>query len=196
LASETEWTSRLMQQAVLWVASTDEDSGIQLDGLPDILPENAPVSFIARIRSGSGQPQSDADVTVRVTDRTYRMTNRGDGRYEVSIPPLPVGEHVLRVDAALRGERIGSVERRIESGANPLEYRNLRRDDNLLQALAVRSGGRRIPVEEVVQRIDSSRATINRVPVSERVRRHPSWFVLLMALLSVEWLWRRRLLKP
>jgi len=196
LASETEWTSRLMQQAVLWVASTDEDSGIQLDGLPDILPENAPVSFIARIRSGSGQPQSDADVTVRVTDRTYRMTNRGDGRYEVSIPPLPVGEHVLRVDAALRGERIGSVERRIESGANPLEYRNLRRDDNLLQALAVRSGGRRIPVEEVVQRIDSSRATINRVPVSERVRRNPSWFVLLMALLSVEWLWRRRLLKP
>lgn len=195
-ASETEWISRLIQQAVLWVASTDSDSGIQLEGLPDILPENAPVSFIARIRNASGQPQTDGDVTVHVADRTYRMTDRGKGLYEASIPSLPVGEHVLRVDAAVGGEPFGSVERRIESGANPLEYRQLRRNDNLLHALATRSGGRLTTVDEVVPRIDSSRAMVHRIPVSERVRRHPAWFVLLMGLLTAEWLWRRRLLKP
>jgi hypothetical protein len=195
-AAETEWTERLIQQAVLWVASTDEESGIQLEGLPDILPENVPVSFIARVRNGSGQPQSDADVTVRLADRTYRMTDRGNGLYEVSIPPLPIGEHVLRVDATMGGDRIGSAERRIESGADPLEYRNLRRNDNLLQALAVRSGGGVATVDEVVQRIDSSRSSVLQEPVSERVRRHPIWFVLLMGLLAAEWVWRRQLLKP
>jgi hypothetical protein len=195
-AAETEWTERLIQQAVLWVASTDEESGIRLEGLPAIIPENIPVSFIARIRNGSGQAQSGAEVMVRLADRTYRMDDRGNGLYEASLPPLPVGEHVLQVAASVGGEPIGSVERRIESGSDPLEYRNLRRNDNLLQALSIRSGGGVATVEEVVSRIDSTRSTVHPEPVTERVRRHPAWFVLLMGLLTAEWVWRRQLLKP
>lgn len=194
--AESEWTARFIQQMVLWAATTDEDSGIQLDGLDDVLSDDAPVAFFARVRNSAGQPQSDADVTVRVSDRVYRMEPRGDGLYEIAFPPLPAGEHLLRVEAAIAGQPLAQTERRIESGAAPLEFRNLRRNDLLLKALADRSGGEVGTLESVVRQIETAAPTVRDEVEVLQVRRHPAWFILLIGLLSAEWIIRRRLLKP
>lgn len=194
--AEREWTLRFVQQLVKWLGTEETDELLRLEGLPETLSEQEPLRLTARLRNSSGQPQAGADLTVRISDRLFRMRPEGAGLYVLDLPPYPEGTYEMRITAEVGGQQLARQDRSFDVGPSPEEFRTLQRNDELLSALAQRTGGTFDDPDAVATILESTRTETNRKALQFPVRRHWFWFVLAIGLLTAEWVWRRRLFKP
>jgi hypothetical protein len=200
--AEREWTRALFLNLMRWLSVSQAESRMRIEGFTPRISQDQPMRFNVRLFNDSGEPQSGADVTVKVVGSVYRMEASGAGLYRLDVPSIPEGFHDVEISASVNGVVVATERRSVDSGPSQVEYRRLVRDQALLESLAERTGGRVSELEEE-NSIDELVRLINEQPVQKKelketlqLARHPAWFVLLIVLLTTEWFWRRRVFLP
>jgi uncharacterized membrane protein len=188
------------RQAVRWLAlnATDPISmTAPAGGSPgDTLP------LRVAVRNAAFEPERDATVDIRVTAPDGRVEQlraapsheEGEGRFVARFRPNQPG--VYRVSAAARGgtSTLGSASSAFLVGGADLEMTDPRLNAQLLQRLALASGGRVIAEGGFPGLLDVLRQG---VPAARLATRRDLWhngwsFAAIVMLLGAEWILRRR----
>jgi uncharacterized membrane protein len=189
------------RQALRWLALPSTDPvAVRLPamGSPG---DTVPVRVTAR--NGAFAPQSDATVNLQVTSPAGRTDaipaalsrEGGDngvyvGRFRADVP----GVYRIRADASSGASSLGSATAAMLIGGSDPEMVDPRLNQQVLQRLALRSGGRLISSTEGAAVADQLRTA---VPAARRAVTHELWhtgwsFAAILGLLVAEWLLRRR----
>jgi hypothetical protein len=197
-----EFISSLISNIVKWTSNEPDNRLLAISPARPVFDENETVRIDATLRNESGDPEPDGiiSLTVRQNDEitgTYTMMNRGLGRYELRLPGLPAGQYHYEAQARRGGSRIDEQAGSFRISETNLEYVETRRNDELLAWIARETGGAFITheqAEELRGILDNLGVTetIESEVVTERPLYHsPYWFILLLMLLSAEWLIRK-----
>jgi uncharacterized membrane protein len=190
------------RQAIRWLAlgSTDPVSIVVPAG------GSAGDTLAVRIvvRNAAFVPQTDATVDVRVTapngrSETLRAVavrgdNDGGTEYVARFRPAATGVFRLGVEARQGTAAIGSASASMLVGGADLEMTDPRLNTQLLQRVALASGGRPVAAGDATAIVDGLRAGL---PAARLAVTHDLWhngwsFAAIVMLLAAEWLLRRR----
>jgi hypothetical protein len=190
------------RQAVRWLAlpSTDPVAiTLPAGGSPgDTLPVRVAV------RSGAFVPQTDAAVDVRVTSpdghvdalraAAVRDEQDGNGGYVARFRPDSPGVYRMSVEARRGSTVLGSASAAMLVGGADPEMTDPRLNHQVLQRLALASGGRVVGPGDGSVILEGLRTGL---PAARLAVTHDLWhngwsFAAIMMLLGAEWLLRRR----
>jgi uncharacterized membrane protein len=194
---ETFW-----RQALRWLALPATDPvAIRLPaaGSPgDAVPVNVVV------RNAAFVPQAGATIEMQVTSPSGRTESiqvlqsrdagQGDGVYSGRFRADAPGVYRLRAQARDASAAPGSAAAAMLVGGSDTEMADPRQNQQVLQRLVLRSGGRLIAANEATAIADQLRAA---VPAARLAVTHELWhtgwsFAAILMLLVAEWLLRRR----
>ncbi|MBI4348799.1 MAG: hypothetical protein HY553_18315, partial [Elusimicrobia bacterium] len=193
--------SRFWSRAVQYLSGSLELKKVRFAPLPDRLPPREPAVLTVHLFDDGFRPLSGAEADLKVfwtapggQSRSVVPRERRPGVFDVELTGLAEGPHELRAVARYRGQAWGEDRARFVWHPRPPESPLNRRR---LQELAERSGGRyadldRAPVPDWLEALPPVRRE------AEVLRRFnpwdaQAWLWLVAALLTLEWLMRRRL---
>jgi uncharacterized membrane protein len=210
-AGEAAWRWRMLlpstdrtfesfwRQAIRWLAGPAPDP-VSID-VPDALEPLDAGEIVVHVRDGSFQPVADAVVEATVTvpgGETRPLSVRPHaarvGVLGGSLRPDQAGLYRVQVRARRGSSLVGQADRWFYVGGSDRELAGPRRNDALLERLAESSGGRYVDVADAAQ-IPSflAEAAPQSAAFDRRDLWHQPWaFALVLALLSAEWMLRRR----
>lgn len=197
-----EYMSSLLVNLVKWTSNEPDNRLLTIAPVRPVFDENEQIRFEATLRNESGDPEPDAIIEVTLTTpdgspQTYSMTNRGLGRYDLQIPTVPAGTY--RFDAVARK---GSTQTDQQSGSvevneTNLEYVDTRRNDDLLSWIAAQTGGTFITHSEtlrlpqILRDLDIMETVTTEYTTDTPLYQSPIWFIILIILLTAEWIIRK-----
>jgi hypothetical protein len=190
------------RQAVRWLALSSTDPvtiRLPAEASPG---DTLPVRLVAR--TATFTPQAGATVEMQVTSPSGRSEpvhvvasrEAGDndgvyiGRFRADAP----GVYRIRATAAVGSTALGSASAAMLVGGSDPEMADPRLNQQVLQRLALRSGGGLVSAAESAAIADRLRAA---VPAARLAVTHELWhtgwsFAAILGLLVAEWLLRRR----
>jgi hypothetical protein len=187
------------RQALRWLALSAQDP-VAIEPPVDASPGDT-VQIRTQVRNAAFDPQPDAAVDLRVTDpngktQTMRVERGGtdDGAFVAPIRVDVPGVYRLTVDARRGGASLGSAETSMLVGGSDLETTDPRLNVQVLERVALASGGLVVAPDDFLTIVDALR---NRVPAARLAVTYDVWhtawaFGALVALLGSEWILRRR----
>ena len=193
-AYETFW-----RQVLRWIAV---QAPAPVDVTIEPPPLGAAVPISVRVVDRTFEPVGDASVQVRVEEpggahRSFTATLDASepGLYRASLLTLASGVHRVDVEAARGGTTLGKTSVQVLAGGTDPELIDPRRNDAVLRRLAESTGGTLLAADELGDlsgRIRRAAAS----PTARLIERdvwHNGWsFVIICALLGIEWALRRR----
>jgi hypothetical protein len=186
------------RQAARWLSAASPDP-VAIDVDADARPGTASTIGVT-VRDGRFEAIRDASVEIVVRDERGRqevlkasLADASRGRYTVTWQPPARGLFRLSASARRASERMSSATRDVFAGGADPETSDPRRRDDVLARIAEASGGRHFSEREIPQIGPALQARLDATPsVTVRELWHGPWtFLLLLALLSVEWALRR-----
>jgi len=165
-------------------------------------PLGTAVPITVRVVTPAFEPVSDAGVQVRVEEPggaartlTASLDSTEPGLYRASFLTLAPGVHRIDVDATRGGQSLGRTSVQVLAGGTDPEFVDPRRNDAVLRRLGEATGGALLEasaLDGLPDRIRKAAAS----PTARLVERdvwHNGWsFVIICALLGLEWALRRR----
>jgi uncharacterized membrane protein len=190
------------RQAIRWLAlaSTDPVSIV----VPSGGSAGDTLSIRIAVRNAAFVSQTDATVDVRVaapdgrTETLRAVAAHGDddggAEYVARFRPAATGVFRLNVEARQETAAIGSASASMLVGGADLEMTDPRLNAQLLQRVALASGGRLVSAGDATAIVDGLRAGL---PAARLAVTHDLWhngwsFAAIVMLLAAEWLLRRR----
>jgi len=209
-AGEASWRWKMMvassnrsyelfwRQAARWLAADSPDPVAMT--VPDAVEpgDNALVEIDAR--DSAFAPVRDASVDATLTrpggepePLKLRRTDQ-PGRFAASIAPDRAGLYRVRTEAKRGGTSLGAADRWFYVGAADREFADPKLNEGFLRRIARATGGRYVrPAEasQVATWLQSS--TLQNAAPEQRDLWHEPWaFAMIVAMLSAEWILRRR----
>ncbi len=188
---------------IQWLTALEDDRPVRIRPVRDVFGGGEAVQFSGQAYDESFNPAPDASVEVKIVspdgaEFPYLMRGIGNGRYALDAGPLPEGTYSWTA-TAYRGEDIlGSDRGAFAVGSLTLEYREPGADVALMRQIAQRSGGvaldpnrPEIFTEALSASLEGSVDTISR-RTEKDLRTHFAFLLLVVALLSMEWFFRKR----
>jgi hypothetical protein len=194
---------RFISRAVRWLVSRDELEQVMIrpgkslfDGAEDIVVEG-------QVYDDDFRPVEGADVRATVSGplgseeektRELSLVDLGAGRYRGVVPGLPPGDFRIEGSARVGGVAFGEDRSEMTVAPYRMEFENPVPDLELLREIARESGGRFLPLDEVgeLARILDLEPVLDRSVRELPFLENPLFFLALLALLGVEWGFRRR----
>ena len=184
--------------SVQWLVKREDVERVQVEVDKPVYRSGAPVTFHARVFNELLQPQEGARVVLSVVDedrvRQTMLDDEGHGRYRGQLKAGAQGEYVYEVRARMGGVDLGNGTGRFTVGRYSLEFEDMRMNRDLLESLALQSGGDFTApdgLSAVLSELDLAPQ-----PVAESYRTRlwgrPWPLFVLVVLLGVEWTARRR----
>lgn len=193
---------RLWANAVRWLTAGREE-GVSVFAENRVYQSGETIRIGASVTGEGYRPISGASVAVTLEDTGGRGITRAlslvdsdvPGHYEGSLESLPPGEYTLTGRATHSSGVLGSATSTFRVDRAGLEYIDLNARADVMKALATESGGRSYTLDDFERlREDMGRARLEFTRTVEvNVWNHPAVFILLLALLGIEWTVRRRL---
>jgi uncharacterized membrane protein len=199
LASSDRSHEFFWRQAARWIAGAAADA-VTITAA-ESAGAGADMSIAVEVRDAAWTPVADADVEATLTEpggrtRTIRMrhSDRVAGQYEAQLLVEDPGAYRLDADARRGPAPLGRAVRWMYVGGADREFADPRLNEPWLRRVARASGGR------YVRPADASRiagwlrdATPRQAAPERRDWWHEPWaFAVIIALLSAEWVLRRR----
>lgn len=196
------WTE-MFSNTVQWLTTKEDDRPVRVAPLEDLFSGGEPVLFDGQVYDESLNPVDDASIEIVVTQSDsirypYSMEPAGNGQYTLNIGALPEGTYRYRASAQQNGVVLGTDAGTFAVGSLTLEFKETRADGQLMRQIAQRSGGQTFaPGQsgEVTQHLQSSERFVP-VVFEERVEtelwQRYIFFLVILLLLTIEWLVRKR----
>ena len=192
------------------IASTAQYLALREDKRPFVVrstekvyESSATVRLLGELYNASFEPINEADVSVRISDvegTAYDFVmDRNQSGYVLDVGRLPAGEYNYRASTNYAGEAYRSdgsfVVRTLD-----LESRSTTADFALLRRMAEPQGGRLltsvVELDALADELLGAKAAPALAYRTARTRPLVDWpwyLVAILAVLTVEWFWRRRL---
>jgi hypothetical protein len=158
-----------------------------------------PVRFFATLQDSAFRPVAGAEVSGEIqgaegASRPARFEPRAAGSYEAVLEDLPPGRYRLEARALRGGRELGRAATEFAVDRWSLEAARSLPDSATLAAVAAATGGR---ITDAAQVEHWARALPARALAGSRLESFRLWespwiFALVVALLGMEWFWRRR----
>jgi hypothetical protein len=188
---ETFW-----RQAARWIAGPSPDQ------VAITLPDNASpgdLQVAVDVRSSEFAAVGDAVVSATVTSpdgetRSPQWRPSANGRYVAHVQADTPGLYHINVDARRGRVTLGTSERWVYVGGVDREFAQPRLNTAWLMRVARASGGRYVAAADAPRIAGWLKDTTSRDAAPERreIWHEPWVFALFLALLSAEWILRRR----
>jgi uncharacterized membrane protein len=208
-AGEASWRWRMLQpstdrsyeffwrQAIRWLA-TDAPDPVSLTLRAEIEPGDA-LAIELDVRDRSFLPVADATVEASIAapggaTRPVPLRPGGKGRFAAAEMPQNAGLYRVHAEAKRGATVLGASDRWVYVGGSDREFADPRLNEGLLRRLARESGGKYVRAADSGRVVSDLRSSVPRTAEPERrdLWHEPWGFGLVMALLSAEWILRRR----
>jgi hypothetical protein len=200
------WMEQLVTNLVNWTAADLAADRFVINSVRQQYNAGQDVAFQATVKDESGNLSADADIMVRVSSddgfsRDFSMISTGSGLYSLAIPGLPDGDYVFDSKAVIQRIDIGDRTGSFSVGGSMIELIDLQRKDELLTSMARVTSGIFVTYEDT-ERLFNEIESISAVSSAEDVitavyiNRNPLWFILLLLVLTMEWLVRKKFALP
>lgn len=198
-----EYLIRLIDQTVKWTSTTPDDELLRVTPARQPFQETEPVVLNAFLQDESGVGEEQASIEVKITGeplddpRSYTMRHRNLGQYQLDMGPLPAGMYRFEAEAETNGRHMDTHTGDFTIGGSNLEMVDTRRNDDLLRYIAESSGGTFLTHSRsgvLSELLEEHELTGARTETTERqvmAYQHPLWFILVLVLLTTEWILRR-----
>jgi uncharacterized membrane protein len=210
-AGEASWRWRMLQpssdrsyeyfwrQAARWLAGPAPDP-VAIE-VPESSEPGDSIDIAVDARDRVFQPVADATLEATLTipggevrPLTPRHEARGSGRFVATVRPDQPGLYRVRVEARRGAVTLGDADRWFYVGGGDREFADPRLNEGFLRRVARASGGQYVRAAEasrVVAWLQS--VTPQHAEPERRDLWHQPWaFAFVIALLSAEWILRRR----
>lgn len=202
-----KFSDRLIFNLASWTATRPDTRKLRIEPARSSFNSTDPVRFKAFLQNGSGQPETDAVINVRISGgtiegRVYTMEAESGGHYRLQVGRLPEGLYNFEAKASKGNREIDTGKGEFSISASNIELVNTSRNDALLKRLAGVSGGAYLPWNHAGAMADSLRShgmlESHKVVRSRSfyLYRHIGWFLLALLLLTAEWVLRKRAALP
>ncbi len=195
---------KLIRQSVRWLAQEPSFEQVQVVSLPVARPGEK-MNIKLRVFKDDFTPATQAAVQLRVVGpdgEPAPLTVESDaeqGEYTAEYTPVKEGSYRVEAEATLAGKALGKARSTFSVRFPYGETDDGRPNTELLKRIAEVSGGHYIPIEAFNERaLEKIAANIETHAPSQIIeqRQTPLWstlwpFLLILAILSVEW-WTRR----
>ena len=196
-----------------WAATSPNQQNLTIDPIKPTFTETEDIEIRASLVNERQQPETDAviEVSVEPADGTgnssvdaqrFVMRHTRNGEYRVNIGNLPQGSYRINGNATKADRSLGEDEARFSVSQSMVEFINTERDDQLLQQLALRTGGTFLSdysIEPMIEFLEENNLDEIVETATEETRyfnNSPFWFIIAIVLLTGEWLLRRTLSLP
>ncbi|WP_420454842.1 hypothetical protein [Rubrivirga sp.] len=195
---------QLVDRLVRWTTATRDRRPVRVRPDRALFGERDRVTFTGQVYGESLAPIDDArlELTVRAPGGAVeRATMRplGNGRYVADLGVRPPGSYAFTAQATRGGQRLGDDRGTFGVGRLAAEFREPGADPALMRQVAVRSGGAVVGLDSLgafVGGLRQSGALADRplVREDETPLLDIGWLLAVaLALLTVEWVWRKRI---
>lgn len=193
----------LTENLLRWLTTREDDRPVRVRPVQTLFGEGEPVQFTGQVYDESLAPVPDASLRLHVTapDGTaspFTMRPVGNGRYVLDAGTLPEGDYTYAAEAERGGVALGEDAGAFAVGALAAEARETQADAALMRGLAQRSGGATVSVDDLPAFPARLAAEGRFEPlVIERETETELWEIAwwlaaVIALLSAEWVLRKR----
>lgn len=203
IPAEREYISNLIANIATWTSNDPDERRLKISPAKPLFNISEDVIINANLNNESGEAESEGiiEITIRDestnTDRTFNMSNNGAGSYSLNISSLASGLYSYTATAR-KGDRVidhQNGEFLVEDSNS--ELINTVRNDQLLSSLAYETGGEYLTYQNSGQIWD----VLNEDNLLERGEeivesytfpvRNVFWFILVIVLLTSEWILRK-----
>ena len=196
-----------------WAATSPNQQNLSIAPIKPTFTETEDIEIRASLVNERQQPETDAVIDVSVSStkdvegansdvQRFVMRHTRNGEYRVNIGNLPQGNYRITGNATKADRTIGEDEARFSVSQSMVEFISTKRDDQLLQQLAFRTGGLFLngnSADPMIGYLDENNLDQIVETTTEETRyfsNSPLWFIIAMVLLTGEWLIRRTLSLP
>lgn len=196
------YTEELFNNIVKWTSTSDDESLLRVRPARNVFQESENVIINAFLRNESGAEEDGATLDVSLTgedigERQFTMANQGLGQYRLQVGNLSRGNYNFDVTARKDGRVIDERSGAFSIGSTNLEFINTIRNDELLRYMADESGGVFFEwqsADQVLAKLqEDGHFEQQTVATTREIRgyQHPVWFILMLLLLTGEWIIRK-----
>jgi hypothetical protein len=185
------------RQAIRWLA-TDAPDPVSLT-MPAEIESGDSLSIALDVRDRAFAPIADAAVAATVSvpggeGRPLPLRPNSKGKFVAAEALERAGLYHVHAEARRGGASLGAADRWVYVGGSDREFADPRLNEGLLRRMARESGGKYVRAADAAQIGSELRSTSPRATEPERRDLwHEPWaFALVIALLSGEWMLRRR----
>jgi hypothetical protein len=190
---------RLWRRIARWLAEPVQGEPLRVRPERLLSVGGEPVRLFATLQDEGFRPIADAGVTAEVAGgagppRTLRFQPRAAGAYEAVLADPAPGRYRLTARATRGGRELGRASAEFAVDRWSLEQARVAPDSASLAAMARAAGGQVTAARDVDRwaRGVPARVLARRVSASVRLWESPWVFAGIVAMLGVEWAWRRR----
>ena len=195
--------AEFFSNVIQWLTALEDDRPVRIYPVRDVFGGGESVQFSGQVYDESLNPVPDASVEIRLispdgVEFPYLMHAIGSGRYTFDAGALPEGTYAWTAKAQRGEEVLGSDRGVFVVGSLTLEYREPGADATLMRQIAQRSGGVLLDqsrpasfIEALSAYLEGASDTISQT-TEEDLRKHPVFLLLIIALLTTEWFFRKR----
>ncbi len=187
---------------VKWLMVSDDKRKFKVSPSERIFNGNDPVRFTGQVYDDSYNPINGVEIKLTIispenTEDDYYLNETGDTQYYTELSGLTEGTYKYRASGRKDGKLLGTDQGEFSIGTSSIEHFNLQADKNLLQQIALRTGGTFTHVNGIDELSDGIKGLTNMVPKVDykksRLSFHQfNWILILMLLLlSMEWFVRK-----
>ncbi len=194
-----ERARRLWRRTVRWLAEPVQAEPLRVTPERRLVAGGEPVRLDALLQDAAFKPLSGAELRGEITGpagalKRFVFAAGGAGSYNVSLPSPGPGRWQVSVRATLDGREVGRARNEFVVDRWTLEALRPQPDSATMAAIAGASGGRSGRADEAAAwaRALDPHALVRPQRVSTRLWESPWLFAAIVALLSLEWMWRRR----
>ncbi len=196
---------RFWGQTVRWLAgrnaNVETKAGIVASADKVYYEPGEPIRLSAIVRDKEGQGANNARVIATVRgpagrpqEVTLAAVTGPAGHYGGTLEPHSPGAHEVLVEARLGELSLKADKIALEVGRPNLEFEKLDLDEKMLERIAADTGGRYVPLataDQLVDQLDRHQRK-KTIYIERPLFWPPGFWVLFVALLTTEWILRRK----
>ncbi|GAB4426256.1 MAG: hypothetical protein OHK0039_44240 [Bacteroidia bacterium] len=187
---------------VRWLMANEDKRKFRVEPSKPLFGGSEAVIFKGQVYDDSYNPMPGVEIQVQLAgpdgrQTDYYLNETREAQYSLDILNLPEGSYRYRAEGSKGGQRIGEDAGQFAIGKSAVEHFRLQADRDLLQQVALRSGGAFVYARDLESLPEQLKALPGLKPVIDYQRNHSGfqtfgWILgLLLLLLSVEWVVRK-----
>jgi hypothetical protein len=198
---ETSAFSELLLNSIGWLTERDEIKRLALSASKDTYLWGEPAEISARVTDENLKPVSGASVEGEIRDAVsgeikheFAMGDRAEGSHAARVDFLPPSRYIAAVTARVTGEVYAEGRLEFSVDERGLEDFDVDGDNLALEQIAAATGGTAYRVQDSARLAEELNpgSTIARSYKDLRLRLTLACFLVLAAILGIEWLVRKR----
>lgn len=187
---------------IKWLRVTDDKRKFIVEPSRQVFTGSDPVIFKGQVYDESYNPIPGVEINLRITgpdgkEEEYYLNETSDAQYFLELYNLGEGAYSYVAEGRKNERKVGTDRGQFSIGRSNVEHFQLQADQDLMKQIALRTGGDYLLAQNLEQLPEQLKALPGLKPVIDYKRNRRSiqdyWWilVLLLTLLSVEWIIRK-----